>query len=90
MGTAVRGLVRLDAVSMAACDVLSRVDTSGQPTCTSVSVVRDEETANTTIWSSRVMRPDGKRDGDRGSRQRPDAAVPGFRKPCRHDRVRRG
>jgi hypothetical protein len=46
------------------------------------SWLRDEETANTTIWSSRVMRPDGKRDGDRGSRQRSDAAVPGFRKPC--------
>jgi hypothetical protein len=45
MGAAVRGLVRSDAVSEAACSVLSRADTSDQPACTDVSVVRDEEAA---------------------------------------------
>jgi hypothetical protein len=45
MEAAVRGLVRLNAVNVAACSVLSRVDTSNQPACTGVSVVRDEEAA---------------------------------------------
>jgi hypothetical protein len=49
MGAAVRGLVRLDAVSVAACGVLIRADTSDQPACTGVSVVRDEEAAGSNL-----------------------------------------
>jgi len=45
MGATIRGPVRLGAVSVTACDVLSRVDTSNQPACTCVCAVRDEEAA---------------------------------------------
>jgi hypothetical protein len=45
MGAAICGPVRLDAVSVTAYNVLSRANTSYQPACTGVSVVRDEEAA---------------------------------------------
>jgi len=45
MGATTRGPVRLDAVSVTACDVLSRVDTCDQPACTCACAVRDEEAA---------------------------------------------
>ena len=56
MGATTRGPVRLDAASVTACGVLSRVDTSYQPTCTGVSAVRDEEGAG-----SNPATPTGKR-----------------------------
>jgi hypothetical protein len=46
MGATARGLVRLDAASVTACGVLSRVDIFGQPACIGDSVVRDEEAAS--------------------------------------------
>ena len=45
MGAVACGPVRLDAVSVAAYSVLNRANTSYQPACTAVSVVRDEEAA---------------------------------------------
>jgi hypothetical protein len=45
MGATTYGPVRLDAVNVTACGALSRADASGQPTCTCVRAVRDEEAA---------------------------------------------
>jgi len=40
MGATTRGPTRLGAVSVTACDVLSRVDTSNPPACTCACAVR--------------------------------------------------
>jgi len=45
MGAAKEAQVRSEAVSVTAYSVLSRSNTSYQPGCTGVSVVRDEEDA---------------------------------------------
>ena len=45
MGATTRSPVRSDAVSVTAYSVLSRANTSYQPACTGVRVVRDEEAA---------------------------------------------
>jgi hypothetical protein len=63
MGAAIRGPVRLDAVSVTAYSVLSRANTSYQPACTGVSVVRDEEAAGSNrpsrlarkAWNPRML-----------------------------------
>ena len=54
MRVTARGSARLDAVSVTAFSVLSRVDTSYPPTCTRASAVRDEEAAESHGGEGRI------------------------------------